>query len=427
MASSSMVSESMKQELVADNERMRFWQRCMLLLTMMCYLFYYTGRQTFGFAMPGIEAELGIDKETLGWISTALLWSYAIGQAVNGNLADKFGGRRMMSAGAILSTMLNWVTSFGTNFVSLIIPWGLNGYAQSMGWAPGSRVISNWWPSETRGKAYGFYVFAAGLSSVLTFVSAMVILELGFDWRWIFRLPVIALLLAGVLYYLLARDRPQDLGLLPHAGEKPTDNDDFFQHPKLSSWQRYRDVLRNGRFLLAAIAIGFQNAARYGLLIWVPVHFLGTDWKDSGDKWISVALPVGMALGAIASGWISDNVFRSNRSKVIILFMVLAAGCSVLMYFLPSGSSWGIVALFFTGFFAYGPQAAFWALCPDMLGAEKVGTGTGVMNCFAYIFAGLCEPLIGGLIDARGDTSLVFVVVAISCMASAVVALGIRR
>lgn len=159
MAGASMVSESMEQELAANNERMRFWQRCMLLLTMMCYLFYYTGRQTFGFTILGIEAELGIDKEAIGWISAALLWSYAIGQTINGNLADKFGGRRMMSVGAILSTMLNWVTSLGTSFVSLILPWGLNGYAQSMGWAPGSRVISNWWPSETRGKAYGFYGF----------------------------------------------------------------------------------------------------------------------------------------------------------------------------------------------------------------------------------------------------------------------------
>ncbi len=422
-----MVSESMKQELVADNERMRFWQRCMLLLTMMCYLFYYTGRQTFGFAMPGIEAELEIDYETLGWISTALLWSYAIGQAINGNLADKFGGRRMMSAGAILSTMLNWVTSFGTNFVSLIIPWGLNGYAQSMGWAPGSRVISNWWAAESRGKAYGFYVFAAGLSSVLTFVSSMLILQMGFDWRWIFRLPVIALLLAGVLYYLLARDRPQELGLLPPEDEQRPDSDEITVETKLSSWQRYRNVLGNKRFLLAAIAIGFQNAARYGLLIWVPVHFLGKDWENSDDKWISVALPVGMALGAIASGWISDNVFHSNRSKVIILFMTLAAACSVVMYFLPRGSWLGIVVLFFTGFFAYGPQASFWALCPDMLGVENVGTGTGVMNCFAYGFAGLGEPLIGRLMDTYDETSLVFVVVAISCMASAVMAVGIRR
>ena len=417
----------MKQELVADNERMRFWQRCMLLLTMMCYLFYYTGRQTFGFAMPGIEAELEIDKETLGWISTALLWSYAIGQAINGNLADKFGGRRMMSAGAILSTLLNWVTSFGTSFVSLIIPWGINGYAQSMGWAPGSRVISNWWAAESRGKAYGFYVFAAGLSSVLTFVSSMVILQMGFDWRWIFRLPVIALLLAGVLYYLLARDRPQELGLLPPEDEQRPDSDEITVETKLSSWQRYRNVLGNKRFLLAAIAIGFQNTARYGLLIWVPVHFLGEDWKNSDDKWISVALPVGMALGAIASGWISDNVFRSNRSKVIILFMTLAAACSVVMYFLPRGSWLGIVVLFFTGFFAYGPQASFWALCPDMLGVENVGTGTGVMNCFAYGFAGLGEPLIGRLMDTYDETSLVFVVVAISCMASAVMAVGIRR
>ena len=44
---------------------------------MFCYLFYYTGRQSFGFAIPGIEKELGLDKQTLGWISAAMLWAYA--------------------------------------------------------------------------------------------------------------------------------------------------------------------------------------------------------------------------------------------------------------------------------------------------------------------------------------------------------------
>ena len=58
----------------------------MLFATMFCYLFYYTGRQTFGFAIPGIEEELGLSKTTLGYFGTALLWSYALGQAVNGNL-----------------------------------------------------------------------------------------------------------------------------------------------------------------------------------------------------------------------------------------------------------------------------------------------------------------------------------------------------
>ena len=42
-----------------------------LLGVSFCYLFYYTGRQTFGFAIPGIQKELGLSKEMLGWVSAA--------------------------------------------------------------------------------------------------------------------------------------------------------------------------------------------------------------------------------------------------------------------------------------------------------------------------------------------------------------------
>ena len=42
----------------------------MLLATMFCYLFFYTGRQTVGFAIPGIHEELGISLPQLaiGWL-----------------------------------------------------------------------------------------------------------------------------------------------------------------------------------------------------------------------------------------------------------------------------------------------------------------------------------------------------------------------
>ena len=40
----------------ADRFRRAQWR--VLLATMFCYLFYYTGRQTFGFAIPGIQREL---------------------------------------------------------------------------------------------------------------------------------------------------------------------------------------------------------------------------------------------------------------------------------------------------------------------------------------------------------------------------------
>ncbi len=421
--------------------RFRRWQWITLLATMFCYLFYYTGRQTFGFAIPGIERELGLSKEALGWVSAALLWSYAIGQAINGNLGDRFGGRRMMSLGAALSCGLNWLVSFATGLVTLIVPWGLNGYAQSMGWAPGSRVLSNWWPVHERGKAYGFYVFAAGMSSVLAFTMSLVILDvLALDWRWIFRLPVLLLLFGGAVYFLIARDRPEELGLTMDrddasagpprvASEGPGATNTDAGAPAETSLERYAAVLREWRFLIASAAIGFQNLARYGLLVWVPVHFLGASHdEDPAGKWLSIALPVGMAFGALTNGWLSDRLFRSRRSPTIVLFMALAALASLAMYFVPvEERALGIVVLFLCGFFAYGPQSSFWALAPDLLGHTRAGTGTGIMNTSAYVLAGLGEPLIGWAIERHDETALVFPIVAAACGAGACISIFIRR
>ena len=414
-----------------------------LLATMFCYLFYYTGRQTFGFAIPCIEEELGLSKTTLGYFGTALLWSYAIGQAVNGNLGDKYGGRLLMSLGAVLSCGFNWIVSFGVGFWSLFVPWMGNGFVQSMGWAPGSKVLSNWWGHHERGRAFGLFMFAAGMSSILAFVTPLIILKrLGLDWRWIFRLPVLLLLIGGVVYYLVVRNRPEDLGYDPPAdpdgGENELPNQNIEEQSSETSLQRYKTVLKNWRFMAACIGIGFQNSARYGLLIWVPVHFLGTDWKNSEAAWISIALPVGMALGAVTGGWISDKIFNSVRWKLISLFMTFAAITSMIMFFLPRDHWAGIMVLFLCGFFAYGSQSAFWALCPDLLSNRRAGTGVGIMDFFAYLFAGLVSPLIGRMIESHtvldsvtgvmvDNTALVFPVVAAACIISAVIGLFIKR
>ncbi len=417
-----------------ENHRFRRAQWRILWATMLCYFFYYTGRQTFGFAIPGIEQELGIGKAGLGWVSSAMLWCYAAGQAINGNLGDRFGGRRMMSLGALFSCLFNWVVSFAGGLAGLMVPWAINGYAQSMGWAPGSRVLSNWWSRWERGKVYGLYVGAAGLSSVLAFTTSNLILALDLNWRWIFRLPVLLLLLGGAVYYRVARDRPEELGF--SGANEPEGNRAEARAARPgkednqeTAWHRYRQVCSNWRFMIASLAIGFQSLARYGLLTWVPVHFLGTAWRGfTGRTWITLALPAGMALGAVSSGWLSDRVFQSNRSRVIFLFMAAASLACTSMYLLPYHFFWSMALLALCGFFTYGPQSAFWALCPDLLGTRYAGTGTGVMNMHAYLLAGLGEPFIGWMIQRSGDnTGLVFPVVAGACLLSGAISLFIRR
>jgi OPA family glycerol-3-phosphate transporter-like MFS transporter/OPA family sugar phosphate sensor protein UhpC-like MFS transporter len=143
--------------------------------------------------------------------------------------------------------------------------------------------------------------------------------------------------------------------------------------------------------------------------------------------WITVALPIGMALGASTNSWLSDLVFRSQRYKAIITYMILAAIVAIAMGYVPHGSLLGIFGLFLCGFFVFGPASSFWALCPDIFGRHLSGTATGVLNFISYACAGLGEPLIGRFMDQTGDTSVIFPVVAALCVCSALSSLLIRR
>jgi MFS transporter, OPA family, glycerol-3-phosphate transporter len=418
----------------SDSEALyRRYKWTALLGVSFCYLFYYTGRQTFGFAIPGIQKDLGLSKEMLGWVSAAMLWAYAVGQSINGNLGDKFGGRTMMLTGAVLSFAANWATSFASSFVGFLLAWGLNGYFQAMGFAPGSRLLSNWWGHKNRGFVYSFYVGTSGFSSVLAYFLPIVILGgFGLDWRWIFRLSVLLMLFGAIVMFLTVQERPEDLGLARPADERSPGEEAQGGHAaEEASLLRYRAVLSNWRLYAAGLSIGFQNAARYALLVWIPVHFLGPNWKSASSAidpaWITVALPIGMALGASTNSWMSDIVFHSQRYKAIITYMIIAAVIAIAMGFVSHGSLLGIFGLFLCGFFVFGPASSFWALCPDIFGRHLSGTATGVLNFISYACAGLGEPLIGRFMDQTGDTSVIFPIVAALCICSALSSLLIRR
>ncbi|WP_072690537.1 MFS transporter [Rhodococcus marinonascens] len=439
------VNDSHTADPVPD-QKFRKLQWRMLVATMFCYAFFYTGRQTFGFAIPGIEAELGLSKEVLGGISGLLLWTYAIGQIINGNIVDKIGGRRVMAAGTVLSTILNWVTSFAIGPLSLGAAWAANGYAQAMGWTAGGRVISNWWPPSERGRSFGFYTFAGGVASVIAYLTSTIIVDvLHLDWEWIFRIPVLLMLVGGIVFFLVSRESPESAKIIPpkhfteelafeHAVTKSdTREPDTTEGPPAeeSSLSRYTHVLSNPRIWSTGIAIGFLNAARYGLLTWVPVYFLtATGGQDDGAVspiWTSVALPTGMAVGALANGEISDRVFGSRRDRPIILFTVIGAAASITMYAAPLGLTTGMIVLFLTGFFVYGPQSSFWALTVDISGTKVAGTAIGVVNFFAYLFAGAAAPITGYVMDVTGKTSYIFPIVAACCLMSALATLTIRH
>ena len=385
----------------------------MLLVTMFCYLFFYTGRHNFGWAAKGMATSLNVSYSYIGWISFSMLLGYAIGQFINGNLADRLSARVMVTTGAYLSVLTNIAVSYSDSITVIMILWALNGYFQSMAWAPGGKLISNWWNEEELGKAFGFYTMAAGLSSVLTYLLSIVLLQQGMEWRMLFRLPVLFLLVAATIFLIIARDKPSDAGFIDPVKKDGTSE-------KISWLTRYRVVLSYPHFLLTSFAFGFESMARYGLIFWVPVHYLGKNWKDNpGNLWVTFLLPVGMAAGALSFGMLSDSLFKKNRIHSIRFGMLMSAVMALLVYVLPANNLLlGGFLMLSVGFFVYGPQSCFWPLSPEMLGRDYTGTGIGFMNMFGYVFAALGEPLFGFIIDWVGNTNIIFVFISGICLLS---------
>lgn len=393
-------------------------QQRVLLGVMVCYLFFYTGRQNLGFAVPGLRAELGYTATDIAALNAALLIGYGLGQVLNGNLSDMIGARLMITVGAVLSLTANWSFSLVSSAALAAVIWFCNGVFQSAGSPALRRVIVDWFPQHQRGRALGFHLLSAGFSSSLTYALCIYTVQT-FGWRWVFRLPVLTILLGTALFLLWVRNHPRDLGL----PELPVEDSSLAPpaHPE-SPWQRYLAVLRCGPFLLCCLSIGFESLVRYGLLSWVPVHFLKT-----ANLWVTLGLPVGMALGAFSAGWLADRFFPQQRARLAAGLMGLAAVATFGLSQLPVESPWAFVLLFLAGFFVYAPQASYWALGPLLVSRERAGTATGLMDAAAYGFAALGQFAIGRTIDATGSTFPVFLLLAAACVAGALVILPVRR
>src|SRR6202158_284924 len=69
-----------------------------LFLISLMYLLTYMDRSNISVAAPAIAKEFGISKTMMGFVFSAFLWAYAIGQIPGGWLRDRFGPRRVLLA-----------------------------------------------------------------------------------------------------------------------------------------------------------------------------------------------------------------------------------------------------------------------------------------------------------------------------------------
>jgi len=412
-----LADTGMSERQQLEFTRFRLWR--VLIPICVWYSFFYLGRLNWGFCLPWIIKDLGISKLTAGSIDTVMLWSYAASALLSGRTSDKVGGRVMQLIGGVASTAFNVAISLQTSLAAITLFSAFNGAAQGSVSAPTAGMISQWYPRSRRGRAIGAYIASVSVAVLIVWLITGYTVS-NFGWRAAFAWPpVLFVLTTTIALWLMARDRPEDVGLKPYIEATSADSivTDGARRDDLVGRKAWIVLLRNPRFVAMCCSSFTQYIARYGLLTWVPLYYAETAGVQlKAVPAMTIMLPIGMIFGPLLAGVLSDTLFAARRfPAVIICFLGLIFVVCVIAY-IPireMGLPVAVLLQFLAGLFTLGLNGCFWAWSSDFGGRKLAGTAAGVLNFFNYAGAGIQGALIGGILTySGGNWTLVFSTIA---------------
>ncbi|MCI4357114.1 MAG: MFS transporter [Thermoplasmata archaeon] len=171
-------------------------------------------------AFPAIARDLSASLAEMVWaimvytlMGTALVLSL-------GRISDMKGRKRMYNAGFVVFIVGSALCGLASDGLSLVLFRGLQGIGGAMLVANGFAILSDVYPPNERGKAFGAISVVWGVGSVLGIGVGGLILSFA-SWRWIFWVNVPIGIVATALAFLILREsvtpNPKDTFDLPAA------------------------------------------------------------------------------------------------------------------------------------------------------------------------------------------------------------------
>lgn len=375
------------------------------------YAAYYLIRKNFSLAMPYLIDEYGFTKADLGTVGVALSLAYGFSKFIMGNVSDRSNPKYFITIGllgsAIVSLVFGLVPGVLSSIPIMIILAALNGWFQGMGYPPGAKTMTNWFSTSERGVWWSWWNVSHNLGGGLIGPLAILGLSIFGVWQSLFYLPaLIAIVLAFVMFYLM-RDTPESQGLPPideYKGEKVVEKVESAH--TLSSKDIFYKYILNNKFLWAiAIANVFVYFIRYGIIDWAPTYLKEVKhFSVDKQSWAYFLYEYAGIFGMLASGYLSDKVFKGHRAPPMLLFLAGVLIAIVVYWKNPAGNPLiDNICLVAIGFLIYGPVMMIGLQAADLVPRVATGTATGLTGLFGYLLGSArAGYVMGKLVDMFG-------------------------
>jgi len=375
-----------------------YWQRRILISTIVGYALFYFVRKNLSVAMPVMEQQLGIGKEKLGLFLTAHGVLYGVSRFANGVIADRVNARWFMASGLALCAMFNVFFGFSSAAMVMGLFWAANGWFQGMGFPPCTRLMTHWFPPLRLATVMSVWNVSHSLGAGLVVVLCGYLAPI--NWRLCFFVPAGLALIGAAALALALRDTPESLGLPPVEGTSDSAADDEEElGATLRKW-----VFSNRYIWLLGFANFFVYIVRYGVLDWGPTFLKearGINLAHAG--WTVAAFEAAGMLGMVVSGSITDRLFGGRGARACVFYMI---GCGVAMtvfWLFPARSAVvNAIVLCCAGFFIYGPQALIGIAAANLATKRAAAAAAGLTGLFGYASTTISGFGVGWLVEQAG-------------------------
>lgn len=364
-----------------------------------------------GLALYGLPLFYDHMVQEFGWSRTQVTSGNALSKLIVGPLfgffagwiVDRFGPRRLMLAGVMMSGValvgLGSISSLGMFYFFYLF----NALGYVCGGPLPNQILLSQWFDKSRGKAMGFAYIGIGVGGALVPLLAYWLTQM-FGWRSALQsLGVLIVLLTLPLVFFVKENRPERSEANP---SRPVPVGDVFRRPEF--------------YLLALgsmCSIGAVGGANQHLKLFLSLdqHYAANE----AARIISLVLTFSI-VGRLLMGWLADRAPK----KFVMLLIYTLVGASIPILFFASSRP---MMIFFAAVFGIGLGGEYLIIpliAAELFGLRALGRIMGVILTADGVAEAVFPMLIGYLRDQTGAYRTGFaVLVGLALAGAAAVAL----
>ena len=345
-----------------------------------------------------LMADFNIGAASLGNFSSFYYYSYVAVQIPTGIVADYWGPRKLLTAGAILSSVGAFIFASASSIQAANIGRLIIGASMGVAWVSILKLSTRWFKPNQFAVVTGVALCLGILGALSAGVPLRVLMNL-LGWRPVIFGAGVVTLIISLAIWIFVRDDPVQKGYDNYATDTTASN----ERPKASILSDLSNVFRyKNTWILTLVPASLMGPVLAFAGLWgipyLTTHYALTPVKSA--SLISVLL-ISCALGAPVLGALSEKTGRRKPIYFFALCISLVGWIPIL--FLQNIPLWLLIVLFSIVGFAAGSIVIGMAFVKESVPLALAGTVSGISNMGMEMGPMIVQPAIGMVLDLKWD------------------------